>query len=262
MMRCQTCLEFLSHCVVKFAGSSLWSCAMPFGTRVWRVSVADKKRKFEPDATGTQCMRRDWKCDEDKSQRIPVLCECTEGMAYPFRRHAGLVSAPLWDSVTVVTRVFCSQWKSLHVFTHQDADTLMEGWWSQDGYHPVGYPGTFRFRFATCTGDPENLDGDYTTPTEHHGTFYQRNIHVEGWCVCSRRVFSCRTGLLVFYLSLRFSFLTQRCLVDMYALNLFGVRRHFSFPVHSHIVPVHPRSPILHHHLDRSIAFGFHQMFF
>ena len=36
--------------------------------------------------------------------------------------------------------------------------------------------------------------GDDTTSMEHDGTFCQLNSHVEGWCMCSRRVFSCRTG--------------------------------------------------------------------
>ena len=126
-------------------------------------------------------------------------CKCTGVMAYSLRRLAGLVSVSLLDSVTVVTHVtpqydnLCTP-STIRTRTHS---------------RKVGDPKTDiiprvdleRFAFdlhlvlATLRIWKACVGGDDTTSTSITGLSVNAS---------SGRVFSCRTGLVIFYLSLRF----------------------------------------------------------
>ena len=264
MMRRHTCLEFLSHCVVTFAGSSLWSCAMPFGMRVWRVSVADKKRKFEPGATGTQCMRRDWKCDGEKSQpdRSSLRVHRRDGVPFSTSSRSCLSTAlglshRCYTCIPLKMKILARLHPSGRGHTH--GRLVIPRRISSRGL-------TWNVSLSICIL--------YWRPWEF-GWRWQRHLwRITGLSV--NAIFTSRAGACVpgacsraeqDYSSFTWAFVffipdEEVRLVDMYALNLFGVRRHFSTPSFRTLYPYNPRSPIFHHHLDRSFAFGFHQMFF
>ena len=211
MMRRHTCLEFLSHRVVTYAGS--WSCTMPFGMRVWRVSVADKNRKFR--------VRRDWDAVHDVLKALQA-----------HRSNDVLSSTSRWSCLGTAFGL------SHRCYTCNPLKMIILA-----RLHPSGRGHTQGRLVISSRGLTWTVSLSicilYWRPWEFEN---QRNIHVEGWCVCSGRVFLCRTGLVVFYLSVRFPSWRRVRLVDMCALKLFGVLRQFSIPL------MHTLYPYIHGH--------------
>ena len=138
-----------------------------------------------------------------------------------------------------------------HNVKGREADTLKEGLWSQDGYHPEGWPGTFRicilywrpWKFGWRWHDIYEVSQDFLS------TQYSRRGLVSVFR--ARFLVQNRTSRLLLEPSFFHVWRRGCAWLTCVLWTCLVFSRQFSIPLIRTSASMHPRSPILHHHVVR-----------